>query len=1356
MIFKSSTIAIIMSGALSSSAVFANSLEEVVTDTNRTFTIENQERVSYRVLLNQPAVLAAQYQNAQSNHNELLNTVIDSQVQLISVIKSLDPQANIQTSLKLVENVLFVTMSKSAGDALSSNELVSKISAIPYDTYQNSNLPSNGKLASKYADEVDLNNRYPFLKTNPANGNPVVSIIGSGVDYTHKKLGGEGTWDNFVEGWQNRNNAWDGFPNGVVIGGYDFIGDSLSEDYNPLEYHVDLTDRLNPDVKYKAGMGTMAASMILDSYPDAKILAYKLRGVLGNSVFNTPFREYFSVALEMSIDPNMDGDMSDRADVILIENNGGFSPYYNELENRHSHGSVERVLMRSAAASGALIVTPVGELARTDTYYSTGSRTAVPESIAVGSAYKQDGHYYVDDTSSFGPTRGESILKPDLIAVSQEVYGAQAGTGNGYRKMEADPYFAAVRVAATATSLIANYPELSSAEVRALIVNTGLLNIKNSNGVAHVGGGTLNSLSALKSYALMYEKQSRQANAFFDFVEVFNVETFAREITIKNLTDKTQVYTANIVKQGEKQNNSAVAVSFPETIILQPNEEKTVSLALTIDADKLEKMPIQIGSDYTIENWNKLAVNGYVVLEHSDNPGAAIHLPWLVFPKQGKGFTTNIDYRDTDTYQTDFIYDLRDQDKQTPPHDSDWKFNGEYDFPVERVQHEVVNQTNSQQTLYAMPLVALNEDRNATGGHYVKAVAGGLYPEAQCESGRKLSLAVMMEKPFEIPVADHTDRVGFDLFELKLYPKFAVEASGFRPTSLENLGNGDDSNRLTTIVVTFKAEEGQGQGFYSRYIDYSKPFDFRNPAARITPTKLPIELSPNGNTVLVNLCTEEAYHHNVTEQTFEEIIGMQFVTDRNSFPGITDSVLAHNFSIGGRVYNRAPVDDGSPIELPNQECEAGFIKDSEDNCIEVFTSDTEMFLHEYFSIPEFELTPQCSPVVNNRSNCVVSHELFKVDINFPAPFNQVLGRVSPGNLTCLFPADGAVDTEYQATCLPSNLEYSDGYNEEDWDIQLDVGSVLAEKVIRDNSGTTLMSGVAIKIAKLNNDETQLEWTNKLNVMPNESVRVSTLMHQDCAGGIGGSNGVCSSGGLVFNTTTNYHAITTFNAEQGTIKPNQEFTVLESAETGQLLGQIQYQHLGIERYHSQEMLLISGDHKGVFQISKNGEIRVRDAALLDYEEQRTFELKVQLYAGNFYTSVGSVRVNVINTNDNAPQQLAPIERIEITQHTEITGIDISLKFIDFDGFGIRFASEDLPAGLNISAGGVISGKSTVHGIFTSHIRVSDGKENFIAEVEIEIKEASAESNSEENTTSSSGGALVYLLMCTLMVVRRRKV
>jgi subtilisin family serine protease len=141
-----------------------------------------------------------------------------------------------------------------------------------------------------------------------------VAIIDTGIDYTHAALGGSGDASDYA------NNDPDiiepgTFPTVKVVGGYDFAGTN----YDANGTGSDLIPVPDPDPLDENSHGTHVASTAAGIgvpgvigkgvAPAANLWAFKVFGAEGST-------NLVVSALEMAMDPNDDGDLSDRVDVI--------------------------------------------------------------------------------------------------------------------------------------------------------------------------------------------------------------------------------------------------------------------------------------------------------------------------------------------------------------------------------------------------------------------------------------------------------------------------------------------------------------------------------------------------------------------------------------------------------------------------------------------------------------------------------------------------------------------------------------------------------------------------------------------------------------------------------------------------------------------------------------------------------------------------------------------------------------------------------------------------------------------------------------------------------------------------------
>lgn len=146
-----------------------------------------------------------------------------------------------------------------------------------------------------------------------------VAVLDSGIDYTHRNLGGAGTPEAYMAAYgagpdDPLNKTLDGlFPTPKVVGGFDFVGEAWpngdrAEDPDPIDFQ---------------GHGTHVADIIggksqdgmhVGMAPGASLLAVKVCSAVATSCNGVALLK----AVDFALDPNGDGNISDSADVIHL------------------------------------------------------------------------------------------------------------------------------------------------------------------------------------------------------------------------------------------------------------------------------------------------------------------------------------------------------------------------------------------------------------------------------------------------------------------------------------------------------------------------------------------------------------------------------------------------------------------------------------------------------------------------------------------------------------------------------------------------------------------------------------------------------------------------------------------------------------------------------------------------------------------------------------------------------------------------------------------------------------------------------------------------------------------------------
>ena len=207
-----------------------------------------------------------------------------------------------------------------------------------------------------------------------------IGIIDTGVDYQHATFGGTGLLADYQANNRTVVDAY--FPSARVVGGTDFAGDAYTgsnaavPDPDPMDCnghgtHVASTaagggvkadgtpftgpyDGTTPFGALRVGPGVA---------PQALVYALRVFGCAGSTLLTVP-------AIEWSVDPNNDGDLSDHLDVI----NMSLGSNYGSLANTSSMAS------DNAARMGVVVVASAGNSG--DTYFIGGAPGAGQRVIA--------------------------------------------------------------------------------------------------------------------------------------------------------------------------------------------------------------------------------------------------------------------------------------------------------------------------------------------------------------------------------------------------------------------------------------------------------------------------------------------------------------------------------------------------------------------------------------------------------------------------------------------------------------------------------------------------------------------------------------------------------------------------------------------------------------------------------------------------------------------------------------------------------------------------------------------------------------------------------------------------------------
>lgn len=235
----------------------------------------------------QPTSYALSATGFDRQHAQQLTQKIDTlQQQVVAQLQQLDKDAQLLTSTRHLAAAIIVSANDDALENLRRHPGVKQILPV-YDS------------KPLVAASQEYIKAKAIVQSGIATGAGIkVAVLDSGIDYTHAALGGAGTEAAYDAAFANQTAV--NWPQGKVLGGYDYI----NNDPNPID-------------PLSGGHGTSVANSVNGIAPGVEFYAYTVctGSCPGVAQIN---------ALESAMDPNGDGDMSDRVDVINMSLGGDF------------------------------------------------------------------------------------------------------------------------------------------------------------------------------------------------------------------------------------------------------------------------------------------------------------------------------------------------------------------------------------------------------------------------------------------------------------------------------------------------------------------------------------------------------------------------------------------------------------------------------------------------------------------------------------------------------------------------------------------------------------------------------------------------------------------------------------------------------------------------------------------------------------------------------------------------------------------------------------------------------------------------------------------------------------------------
>jgi subtilisin family serine protease len=259
------------------------------------------------------------------------------------------------------------------------------VSVKPVGRYQTQNDPTESGSLAQAADYL----RATEVRQAGYDGTGVkVAVLDSGIDYTHKYLGGPGTEAAYTNCYDGAGKAYDAAPVGAcaalfgpsapkVKGGYDFVGETWPNtaekpDPNPIDYE---------------GHGTHVADIIggrsadgthQGIAPGVDLYAVKVCSAVSTSCSGVAILE----GIDWALDPNGDGDISDAMDIVNLS----LGSAYGQAQDDST------VALNNLVRAGVVAVVSAGNNA--DRPFIVGSPSTAERAISVAQTALPDDKQY--------------------------------------------------------------------------------------------------------------------------------------------------------------------------------------------------------------------------------------------------------------------------------------------------------------------------------------------------------------------------------------------------------------------------------------------------------------------------------------------------------------------------------------------------------------------------------------------------------------------------------------------------------------------------------------------------------------------------------------------------------------------------------------------------------------------------------------------------------------------------------------------------------------------------------------------------------------------------------------------------
>jgi minor extracellular serine protease Vpr len=263
---------------------------------------------------------------------------------------------------------------------------------------------------------------------------------------------------------------------------------------------------------------------------------------------------------------------------------------------------------------------------------------AAPVNVSYGPAYTTPLIRSMVSSSARGPSVSENAIKPDIGAPGASV-SAEAGTGTGTTSFGGTSG-ATPMIAGSAALMLDAHPNLSPAEVKALLMNTAETNIQISPAlqpgvlapISRIGGGEVRVDKAAASKTAAWDGDAPAGSLSFGYEAVSAPKSYTKQAVIRNYDSVAHTYAiSSAFRYADDAASGAVSVDVPSSVTVAANSSKQISVKLNVDPSKLPVWTLNGGSrggdGFRLQG---VEFDGYITIDGGANN--TVHLAWQYLP----------------------------------------------------------------------------------------------------------------------------------------------------------------------------------------------------------------------------------------------------------------------------------------------------------------------------------------------------------------------------------------------------------------------------------------------------------------------------------------------------------------------------------------------------------------------------------------------------------------------------------------------------------------------------------------------------------------------------------------------------